>query len=221
MLARSVHSQFTRYSIVLPLVHTRSAPALSRSGVGWTRNLSERGACVELEERLHPKTSLQVRLRAPRGAVDMDAQVVWAGETPISRGLVLHGLMFTRVTPAQRRMLQDLLAQQGQRTGVRVSAEMTVTCQRRDQTGPPVEGQTRDISRSGLSLRLPESLPLGTVLQLTLHTPSGPLAAEGAVVWAEAPGREIPRAPSRHGVQFTSLGLAKSLTLGLMLAESL
>jgi hypothetical protein len=135
MLARPVHSQFTRYSITLPLVHTRSTPALSRSGIGWTRDLSERGACVELGERFHPKT-LQVRLRAPRGAVDMDAQVVWAGETPIGMGLVLHGLMFTRVTPAQRRMLQDLLAQQRRRTGVRVSAEMTVTCHRRDQTEP-------------------------------------------------------------------------------------
>jgi hypothetical protein len=136
-------------------------------------------------------------------------------------GLVLHGLVFTRVTSDQRRVLQDLLAHQMRRTGVRLSVEITVMCQPKDQYGPPLEGRTRDISRTGMSIRLPQTLSPGTAMHLTMHTPGGPFAAEGEVVWAEVLERRPPGMPSRHGVRFTALGPAKSLTLGILLADTM
>ncbi len=40
--------QSPRVSIQLPLRHTLLASPLARTGTGWTRNLSEGGACIEL-----------------------------------------------------------------------------------------------------------------------------------------------------------------------------
>jgi hypothetical protein len=223
MADRSTYDQFTRYSIVLPLLHKHlhehTTAGNSRPKVGWTRNLSEKGACVELGEHLDPQTPLWVRLRTPRGALEIEAQVIWAGNTPLSGGLHLHGLVFPRVTPAQRRMLQDVLSQQKRRTGVRLSLDVGVTCERKDRTGLRLEGRTRNISRNGLSVRLPQSVSPGTLLHLTLHTSGGPLTAEGAVVWVELPERQLPGALFRHGVQITGIASSKSLMLGLLLTE--
>jgi hypothetical protein len=55
-------------------------------------------------------------------------------------------------------------------------------------------------------LRLPEVFPPEKVLELTLHTSYGPLAAEGAVVWVDPEERRIPGEPIRHGMRFIVLG---------------
>lgn len=44
-------------------------------------------------------------------------------------------------------------------------------------------GQTGDVSLGGVLLFLPETLPPGLVLGLQLALPSGPVTAEGTVVW--------------------------------------
>ncbi|MEK6716642.1 MAG: hypothetical protein AAB253_06100 [candidate division NC10 bacterium] len=59
----SVQRRFIRYTIVLPILHTMNGSAPARSGVGWTCNLSEGGACLELAERLKPSTPLSLLLR--------------------------------------------------------------------------------------------------------------------------------------------------------------
>jgi hypothetical protein len=67
-------------------------------------------------------------------------------------------------------------------------------------------------------LRLPEAMAPGTVLELTLHTGSGPLALEGAVVWAQPPEAQIPGELIDHGLRFTSSTWSVSLALGFMMA---
>lgn len=222
MLDWSVQRQFPRYLIQLPLFHKAKAPASIRAGVGWTRNLSEGGACVELAECLRPRMVLHLLLRTDRGSIEVEAQVVWAGEPGLSGGGVLHGVTFTGAAPDQRQALRDLIRSKGQvrHAGVRLPLELSVTCQCRDQKGSSLEGLTGDIGRGGLLLLLPEVLPAGSVLDITLHAPTGPLTVEGAVVWVEPPGGRTLGPPFRHGLRFSALGWSASLSLGLFLAEA-
>jgi hypothetical protein len=103
--------------------------------------------------------------------------------------------------------------------GVRWPLELSVTCQGKDGKGTPLAGQTGNISRSGLLLTLSQELPPGTVLELTLHTASGPASVDGAVVWVEPPEKRKSSESVRHGVRFTSSTWALSLALRLLLAE--
>lgn len=213
--------QFRRYPIQIPLLYRVLAPASIRPGVGWTRNLSEGGACVELAERLRPQMSVHVRLRAERRAIGLEARVVWAGEPGIEGGGVLHGVAFTRVTPGDRQAVRDLFPSEGRvaQTAVRLPLEVSVTYQRKGQAGSPHPGWTGNASRGGLLLRLPQVVPPGTVLELILHIATGQLTVEGAIVWVESPERQSPGEMIRHGLRFTSLGWSLSLSLGYLLAS--
>jgi len=42
----SMPSKFPRYPIQLPLLHRVIGPPATGAGMGWTRNLSEGGACL-------------------------------------------------------------------------------------------------------------------------------------------------------------------------------
>jgi hypothetical protein len=219
--------RFPRYLIQLPLLHAPKTPTPTWTGVGWTHNLSEAGACVELDRRLSPPTPLQVRFQTDCGAIEVETQVVWeveppeGGAAPAEEG-VLHGLAFTHLAPDQLLTLRDFLLSERRerRAGVRLPVDLAVTCQPRGEAGPPLQGRTGDLSRGGLLLRLSQALPPGTVLEVTLLPPSGPVTAEGEVVWVDPPYRQTFGEPIRHGVRFTALGWARSLSLALLLAES-
>ncbi len=213
--------EFRRYPIQIPLLHRALAPASIRPGVGWTRNLSEGGACLELAERLRPPMSVHVRLRTERRAIGLEAQVVWAGEPGVAGGGVLHGVAFTRITPGERQDVRDLFPSEGRvaQTAVRLPLEVSVTYQRKGRAGPPHPGWTGNASRGGLLLRLPQIVQPGTELELTLHTATGDLTAEGAIVWVESPERQSRGEVIRHGLRFTSLGWSNSLSLGYLLAS--
>ncbi len=64
---------------------------------------------MELAERLQDRTPLRARLQMDRGAIDVQAQVVWAGEPAPTGGVILHGVAFAEVTPEQYQALQALL----------------------------------------------------------------------------------------------------------------
>jgi len=218
----SVQRRVPRYLIQLPLLHKTKAPAPDRTGVGWTRNLSEGGACVELAEHIRPRMPLRLLLRTDRGGIELEAQVVWAGEPGRLGGGILHGVAFTHLLPDQLRALRDLIRSKGQvrNAGVRVPLEISVTCTPTGRKGSTFRGLTGDISRGGLLLLLPEVVSPDSTLNVTLHTPNGPLTVEGAVVWVEPPGGRAVGPPFRHGFRFTSLRWSASLSLGLFLAEA-
>lgn len=221
MSGQSERRHFARYLIQLPLLLKPKRPAPMRIGVGWTRNLSDAGTCVELAERLDLETPLSVRLQTDRGAIEIEAQVVWVGQATLAGGGIRHGLLFAEIPPDQHPALQDLLISKGEKrqAGVRLPLELTVTCQPKGQAGPPLEGRTGNMSLGGLLLHLPQVLPPETVLELTLHTSHGPVTAEGTIVWVEPPERRTPGEPIRHGLRFTVLGWSTSLSLGLILVE--
>jgi len=207
-----------RYPMRLPFLHKPQAPAPVRAGVGWTRDLSERGACVELAEALQPQIPLCIRLQTDQGPIEAEAQVVWTGEFYPGRGGVLHGIAFTHLAPSQLRALAGLLLFKGdmREAGVRMPVDLPVTCLPK---GPAAtyQGRTGNVSRGGLMLRLPERLPHRTELEVILHMSTGPVKAEGVIAWAGSPEGREPGAPIPHGFRFTSLNWSSSLALGLLL----
>jgi len=222
MSDQSERREFHRYPIHLPVLHRRKGPALAQPGVGWTQNLSEGGVCVELAEPLPSQLPLVVHLRAERGIIEAEAEVAWAEKPPLATGGILHGMAFTQLAPDPLQTLRDLILTTGivRPAGVRLPLEVPVTYQLRGEAGPPFHGWTHDISRGGLLLRLPKVLPMGTRLEVTLHTPTGPLTTEGAVTWVAPLEGRTPGGPIRHGFRFTALDWPTALSLGLLLTES-
>lgn len=213
---------FPRYPIVVATLYTLERLAPDKTGVGWTRNLSEGGACLELAERLELSTFLRVLLRTEQGGVAGDAQVIWVGD-PNPTGGVLHGVTFTRLAPGQHQALHDLLLRRRRvwQAVVRVPIELPVTCQLKGQARPPLQGRTGNISRRGLALHLPLLVPPGSALEVTLHTSHGSLSVEGTVVRVEPLDAQTPGEPIRHGFQFTDISYATGMTLGRILVEAL
>jgi hypothetical protein len=108
--------------------------------------------------------------------------------------------------------------------GVRLPLEIAATCQYKspgDPSPPAFQGQTGNLSRGGLLLRLPLRLTPDTLIEVTLHTSHGPLKAEGVVVWADSGERRSSAELIPHGLRFTTIGWSTTLSLGLVLAEPL
>ena len=218
----SERRQSRRYPIQLPLLHTAKAPTDAGSGVGWTHHLSEGGADVELTMRLPAHLPLGIRLRTDRGPIEAEAAVVWTKECFLPGGGILHGIAFARLSLQQLQALRGLLISTGlfRPAGVRLPFELAVTCQLKGQPGPPFPAHTRDMSRGGALLRLPQLVPAGTAMDLTLHTRTQPLTAEGTIIWVAPPEGRTPGEPILHGLRFAPLGWTSLLALGLVLAES-
>lgn len=217
--------RFPRYPIQLPVLHDAVSPGSSGKKAGWTRDLSEGGACLELSERLPVPSSLSIQLQTDRGAVEVEAQVVWEAATRESsegEGGILHGVAFTHLSLDQLQILRDLLhsLEIERRAAIRLPVDVPITCQSTNPSAGPLQGRTGDVSRGGLLLRLSQALPPGTALECALDHPRGPVTAKGEIVWAESPERRTSEEPIRHGLRFTALGWSSSLSLALLMTES-
>jgi hypothetical protein len=217
------HRQHVRYSIRVPLLHNAKSSGTNHAGMGWTRNIGEGGACVELTERLQPDGPILIRLQTAKGAIELEAKVIWSKEATSEGDSILHGVAFTQIAPDQLASLRDLLRSRGpvRHSGVRLPLDVSVTCRPKDQAKGRVEGRTGDFGRGGLLLRLPEELPVGSKLEVTLHTPREPLTVSGVVVWVDPPEQRVPGDLVGHGFRFTSLGPSLSMALAFLLAEPL
>ncbi len=217
--------QFARYPIQLPVLYDAMSRGSTGRRAGWTRNLSEGGACLELDERLPVPSLLHIYLQMDRGAIEIEAQVVWEvkgrghGE---GGGGILHGVAFTHLAPNKLQTLRDLFLSHGQerRAGIRLPLDLPVTCQPKNSAAGPLQGRIGNVSRGGLLLRLFHVLPPGTVLNLTLDRPHGRVTAEGEILWVESPESQTSGRPIRHGLRFTAIGWSRSLSLALLMTES-
>ena len=210
-----------RYPIQLPLLHTPTASESTQCGVGWTWNLGEGGACVELAEAFPSRMPLWLRLHTDYGALTLETRVAWVADASRTRspgGGVLHGVGFKRPAPDTRQALRDLILAQcrERRIGVRLPVDFAVGCEPQRAIGPPLCGRIGNLSRGGLSLHLRQALPPGVVLGVTLSLPSGSITTAGEIVWADPGYRQTFGDPIRHGVQFLCAG---SLGLVRVLAE--
>ena len=200
--------QFPRYPFQLPLLHTVLSHPAGRTGMGWTRNLSEGGACVEVAEGVPTDATLRLRLQTERGAIEAEAKVVWAAAPDSDRGVVPHGVAFTRMPPDQQQILRELFLTEAKarHTGVRIPSDLLVAYQAQDHAGPPRWGLMENVSRGGLLLSLPQLLRPGTRLKVTWQIASERLTAEGTIVWVELREERAPGEPIRHGFRFIALG---------------
>lgn len=213
--------RFARYPIVLPLMHRAKVPAAPMVGAGWTCDLSGGGAGIRLAQRIQPQDSLHVRVQTDCGPIEGEAQVVWAGGPDLEGGGIHHGVAFTHLPPDQLQPLRDLLVSQRPwwHPRDRLPAELPVACRPQRRPGPALQGRTGNISSGGVLLLLPQVLHPGTALEISLHTPSGPLTAAGTVIWGEPRGRHLQGQPIRHGVRFTCLPWSTSVALARFLAD--
>lgn len=101
------------YSIRLPLLHKAQSSGADRAEMGWTHNMGEGGACVEVSERLQPQGPIRVRLQTARGAIELEAKVVWSREPGSAGGGVLHGMAFTQIPPRAGRAFPGVTPLQG------------------------------------------------------------------------------------------------------------
>ena len=210
-----------RYPVRLPVLYKGLDPAPGRAGVGWTRDLSEGGACLELAERLEPMSTLDLALRTDDGSVELEAEVAWAAEPGPVGQAVLHGVGFTHLGELHRKAFHDLLIHKGHTRfeGLRLPLELPVLCRPMGMADPVLQGRTGDVSRGGLLLLLPEVIPPGFTLRVSIQTTRGGVEAEGIIAWvgsaeAKSPGRLV-----RHGFKFTDISWPNQMTLGLLLAE--
>lgn len=216
--------QFPRYPIQLSLLHRVISPLAVGAGVGWTRNLSEGGVCVELAEPLASDTPVRVRLQTVGGAIEAEAKVVWAAEPDANRGVVPHGVAFTQTDANQLPALRNLLHSEEvvRHAGARLPLDLPITCRPKGRPeGRLMQGRTRDICRGGLLLCLPRRLRPGTALEVTVHAPHEDLTAQGEIVWTQPQHRGRQLESIAHGFRFTGLDGAISLSLGFLLKDPL
>ena len=200
----SGQSQFPRSSIRLSVRHTALSPRVGRTGMGWTRNVSEGGACLEVAETFPLDAALRLSFQTDHGSVETEAVVVWATAAADGGGPILHGVAFTRMAPHQRQILRALLQTPAtsRHSGARFSANIPIAYRVASGAGPLRWGWMENVSRGGTLLNLYERLQPGTWLTVTWQIASEHLTVEGTIVWAEpAEGRT----PIRHGFRFTAL----------------
>lgn len=210
-----------RSAVTLPVAYRSKERPSAPAGTGHSCSLSDGGACLELPERLGPATFLSLRLQTEQGDLSLEAEVIWAGKPgPPGQG-VLHGVRFVQVTPEQKHALRKLIHRLGKATqaGTRTPIRLPVRCSPLGAASAPAHGWTEDISRGGLAVRLPQSLAVGTAVEVTLVTPRGASTAEATDVWVEASDRLPTGEFIRHGLQFTAPNMVVDLLLGLGLWE--
>jgi hypothetical protein len=195
-----------RYQFVLPVAYraTSKGASASKEGSGWTRNISETGACLELAESLPSGTRLALTILDESGGLSLEARTIWVSYPPVADGGTLHGVAFEELSLHQRLVLSALLHRHaGLRVqATRLPAAFPVLCHPLGPAGAPLRGWTGNLGRAGCLLLLPESLGVGTLIAVTLTTPRGDVAAEATVVWVEAGGPAGTRHLTPHGIRF-------------------
>jgi hypothetical protein len=217
---KSGRARSDRYPIQLPLLYWRKTGTRTRAGAGWTRELGEKGFTAELADRFDVDTLLHVRIQTDRGPIEAEATIIWIGASTPAGAENYYGLTFTEIAAGPLQALRDLILPLSMvaHAGMRLAMDLSVTCRPKNADGAPIKGQTGEMSRGGMLLRLPRVIAPGTVLDLTVHSGNGPLALEGAVVWTQAPEEQKPGELIDHGVRFTSSTWSVSLALGFLLA---
>jgi hypothetical protein len=105
--------QFPRFPIKLPVLYTRRSPAPAKQGTGWTHDLSEVGACLELTDRLEASSTLQLVFQTDQASLNLNGVVIWAAVIRQKGDGILHGVAFPEITLDQRQTLREFLRCKG------------------------------------------------------------------------------------------------------------
>jgi hypothetical protein len=214
----STPGRSSRYLMDLPFFYTATLTPGPTTGSGRTRDISEAGACLDLPEALPPGARVRFVCQTEAESLALEAEVVWQRPSPLPGGHTLHGVRFPPLTAVERRSLQALFQRKGaSRVRVqRLAAALPVRCRPTGGVTPALRGWTAELSREGCALLLPDRLPAGTPVEVTLTTPRGECTAPATVVWtaAEATGANPPLI--RHGVRFAESDLVRNILIGLV-----
>lgn len=216
MPTQSLADHLTRHTIHLPFHYRRAEDREYRAERGWTRDLSGRGAWVELPETFAPSSQLDLNLHTRGGSLRLAGQVAWVRTEP-DAAPYLHGVLFTSTTSEQRDQLRTLIARAESLGAGRLYCTLAATYRREGVAGAAAPCETRNLSRSGVALRLPERLSLGTHLRVSIPTAFGRITADAQVVWAEQHAPHPRGAPYRHGLRFLRLEPSSELPLRVLL----
>jgi c-di-GMP-binding flagellar brake protein YcgR len=210
-----------RYQIALSVTYrtTPRGSAAALEGSGRTRNLSDTGGCLELDEPLSSGMSVALTFRDDGEALALQAEVVWVGHPRRPSGGILHGVTFLSVTAEQRQALHGFIQRKGRirSRNARIPAALPTECRLPGASDEPVHGWTGDLSWEGCSLLLPDRFPVGTMLEVALTTPRGDVSAKATVVWVEPMERLRTRHLTRHGVRFAQVSWTREHALDLVL----
>ncbi len=217
----SISDRPSRYLIDLPVFcrYTPKGTQGAKAGSGWTRNLSEMGACLELAEPLPPGTPLSLVLQIAGDSLPLVAEVVWGSPPSLPGVRILHGVAFPHLTADQQQALQAFLrrARPLKSRAHRIPTALPVQCRPSGTLGAPLSGWTGEISRNGCSVLLQGHLAMGSTVEITLTTPRGDITSKGTIVWLEPSGRFPATHLTRHGVRFIDPNLLRDLIIGFVL----
>jgi hypothetical protein len=101
---------------------------------------------------------------------------------------------------------------------MRFPLTLPARCQPKSPPAPSFDGRTGDISRGGALLYLPQAVPVGAVLGVTMSTAAGAADVDGVIVWVEPPTKRAPSALIRHGMEYVLLDWPTALLLSRVLA---
>jgi len=206
-----------RFTLELPVRCRLGDPAgeSSQNLLGHTLNMSEEGLALVLPVPLAPGAEVTVLLGLPEGPAVAEATVVWAGPAGPEEEGRRHGLRIRSMSPTHedrwRQFLVRVTSRAHTRRHGRLGVRLQIQCAVLSRPPRELAGRTMDLSPGGVQLVLPEAVPVGTRLHLSLQVPMGPRALEGEVVWC-APAE---RGEHRMGVQFPQDSWAWSFLLDL------
>lgn len=215
----SPQRRHARYALTLTAiyrVHAPSGEALPHPRPGETADVSEGGACLLLPERLAPTTPLDLMLRGEVAHYVFRATVVWAGEgaAPIAHGVRLEALAHPDQLAWERLLFEQ--QQRGSERAGRLVVDLPAHCLV-GGTATPLPGDVQNLGAGGLMIRLPELLPVGAEVTVTIRSPLQALTLPGRVAWAQARPGERPA----HGVAFSDPAAGREALHQVVLAEFL
>ncbi len=204
MPKRSALRRTARYPIVLPVSYQPENPDASSTRAGRTCSLSTAGACLELSERLLSGVRISLIIQTDQECLSTTASVVWVEPLGQTAKAVRHGVAFTHLTSVQQEVLRGAIRRHARAWApARVQLSLPARCLATEAAAPVLAGWTADLGRGGLALDLPEPLPIGTPVAVTLAAPRGEVTATATIVWVEPFGTSK---CLRHGLLLTNPG---------------
>ncbi|MFQ5899273.1 MAG: PilZ domain-containing protein [Candidatus Methylomirabilia bacterium] len=192
--------RFPRYAMRFPVFFRRlERDDQGQTGVGLTENVGEEGASVLLDTSLPQGCRLGLVLFVRNELVEVEARVT--GVQPQGGRDVLHHLEFTPLTPAQQITLLKLLPQEKsfRRRSLRLPMTLPVTCRVHGDDSASLKGETRNLSRTGAEILLPQPLSPEAMIEVTLGE-APETRMPGRVRWMGEGSEET--GWIRHGVEF-------------------
>ncbi len=207
MPKRSPLHRAPRYPIVFPVSYKLESGASGPARSGHTCNLSVAGACLELGKRFSPGTRISLTVETEEERFTLTADVVWVDHFASPGGDLRHGVKFLRLTLDQEQTLRSVLRRHARVwSPSRVQLTLPARCLPSALPGSPLAGWTADLGREGLALDLPQRLPIGSSVAITLAAPRGELKSTATIVWVESCDLVPPGRCLRHGLVLTNPG---------------